>query len=278
MSDVGKLYIVATPIGNLADISQRAIDTLAQVRLIAAEDTRHAQKLLNHYSIGTATVSCHEHNEESRFSQIKELLDQGQDVALISDAGTPLISDPGYKLVSLLRTEGYQVSAVPGACAFIAALSISGLATDSFGFYGFLPAKSGQRQARLTQFMAKPETLVFYESTHRIIKCLEDIAQVDIERKVVIARELTKTFETLISATALEIVEMMQQDHNQQKGEFVVMVQGAESQETELSEQDKRWLMALLDVMPVSKASQLVAKVTGLKKKQVYDLAEQLKS
>ncbi len=259
MSDVGKLYIVATPIGNLADISQRAIDTLAQVRLIAAEDTRHAQKLLNHYSIGTATVSCHEHNEESRFSQIKELLDQGQDVALISDAGTPLISDPGYKLVSLLRTEGYQVSAVPGACAFIAALSISGLPTDSFGFYGFLPAKSGQRQARLTQLMAKPETLVFYESTHRIIKCLEDIAQVDSERKVVIARELTKTFETLISATALEIVEMMQQDHNQQKGEFVVMVQGAESQETELSEQDKRWLMALLDVMPVSKASQLVA-------------------
>ncbi len=278
MSDVGKLYIVATPIGNLADISQRAIDTLAQVRLIAAEDTRHAQKLLNHYSIGTATVSCHEHNEESRFSQIKELLDQGQDVALISDAGTPLISDPGYKLVSLLRTEGYQVSAVPGACAFIAALSISGLPTDSFGFYGFLPAKSGQRQARLTELMAKPETLVFYESTHRIIKCLEDIAKVDSERKVVIARELTKTFETVISATALEIVEMMQQDHNQQKGEFVVMVQGAESQETELSEQDKRWLMALLDVMPVSKASQLVAKVTGLKKKQVYDLAEQLKS
>jgi len=278
MSEFGKLYIVATPIGNLADLSLRAIDILKKVSLIAAEDTRHAAKLLNHFSINTKSISCHEHNEEQRVELIAESLTQGKSVALISDAGTPLISDPGYVLVSKLRDRGFDVTPVPGPCALIAALSVSGLPTDSFSFFGFLPSKSSQRTSKLKSLMGRRETLVFYESTHRIEKCLEDIGSIDANRQIVIAREISKTFETVLSGTAKEIVAIMEQDHNQQKGEFVLMVAGHEQVDSGLSEKDLMWLQALLEVMPVSKASQLVAKVTGLKKQQVYQIAESIKN
>jgi 16S rRNA (cytidine1402-2'-O)-methyltransferase len=277
MHESGKLYIVATPIGNLSDITDRAKQVLADCELVAAEDTRRAKQLLTHFNIHADVISCHEHNEDKRIELIRSKLDAGLDVSLISDAGTPLISDPGYAVVKKLRELEYQVVPVPGACALIAALSVSGLATNAFSFHGFLPAKKGARSGQLAELMQRQETLIFYESTHRIVDFLADLNDIDSARKVVIARELTKTFETILSGTAADINLAMENDSNQKRGEFVVMVEGNISQASALTHEHKIWLKEISEHLPMSKASQIVAKVAGLKKKEVYDYAQSLK-
>jgi 16S rRNA (cytidine1402-2'-O)-methyltransferase len=277
MHEPGKLYIVATPIGNLSDMTDRAKQVLSDCELVAAEDTRRAKQLLSHFNINADVISCHEHNENKRIELIRSKLDSGLDVSLISDAGTPLISDPGYVVVKKLRELDYQVVPVPGACALIAALSVSGLATDAFSFHGFLPAKRGARSAQLADLMQRHETLIFYESTHRIVDFLSDVNDIDCERKLVLARELTKTFETILSGSANEIVLAMEKDSNQKRGEFVVMVQGNAQQTSTMTNEHKVWLKAISEHLPISKASQVVAKVAGLKKKEVYDYAQSLK-
>ncbi|MEE4246311.1 MAG: 16S rRNA (cytidine(1402)-2'-O)-methyltransferase, partial [Kangiellaceae bacterium] len=226
-SEKGRLYVVATPIGNLSDISQRAIETLAEVDRILAEDTRRTQQLLTHLSIKGSLVSLHDHNERQRVEQVAEWLEQGNDLALVSDAGTPLISDPGYALVSQLRQREYSVITVPGPSAIIAALSIAGLPTDRFCFEGFLPTKSGARVKALEAIKFEPRTMVFYESSHRIIASMTDMVAVfGHDRLVAITRELTKRFETVLYGTAQSVLQQLCADSNQQKGEFVVIVGG----------------------------------------------------
>ena len=274
----GCLYVVATPIGNFDDMSARAIQTLQQVDLICAEDTRHSQRLMQHYNITTPMLSLHEHNEEARIEQIADKLLSGQNIALISDAGTPLISDPGFKLVRGLRQRDLTVSPVPGASAIITALSVAGLATDSFSFWGFLPSKSGARQQKFQQLLDHSETLVFYESSHRIAVCLHDLQKVMPQRNIVIARELTKTFETILSGTVDDVLLKVEQDDDQQKGEFVLMVQGASQQNSELTSEVIKLLSALLEELPPNKAAKIVASVTGLKKKDLYQWALEQKA
>lgn len=273
----GVLYVIATPIGNIEDISYRAVETLRQVALICAEDTRHSQRLMSHYDIGTPMISLHEHNEESRIQQIGEQLERGESIGLISDAGTPLISDPGFKLVRNLRQQGHRISPIPGASALISALSVAGLATDSFSFWGFLPSKSGARKDRFAELIERKETLVFYESSHRIVDSLKDLADVFGERQVVVARELTKTFETILSAAASNIVEMVKSDPNQQKGEFVVMIEGARTNISGLSAEARTVMSSLLTELPPNKAAKLTAQITGAKKKELYQWALQQK-
>lgn len=272
-ASAGVLYVVATPIGNIEDISYRAVKTLQQVDLICAEDTRHSQRLMEHYAIKTPMISLHEHNEEARIQQITDKLEQGKSIGLISDAGTPLISDPGFKLVRELRAKGYQISPIPGASAIISALSVAGLATDSFSFWGFLPAKSRARQARFQEFSDHKETLVFYESSHRIVDSLKDLLEVLGDRPIVIARELTKNFETIISADTSIVIETMLTDSNQQKGEFVLMVEGNASAGVGLSSEAKAVMSSLLSELPPNKAAKLAAQITGVKKKELYQWA-----
>lgn len=215
------LYIVPTPIGNLGDMSPRAVEILQSVSLIACEDTRHSGRLFSHFGISTRTTSVHDHNERARAQWIIEKLSQGDAVALVSDAGTPLISDPGYHLVSQVREAGFAVIPLPGPCAAITALSASGLPSDRFSFEGFLPAKDKGRNDKLTALREDPRTLIFYESPHRILQTLEAIVAVlGGERPMVMARELTKTFETFLSGTAAEVLEKVKSDDNQQKGEI----------------------------------------------------------
>ncbi|GAA4363147.1 16S rRNA (cytidine(1402)-2'-O)-methyltransferase [Kangiella marina] len=271
----GTLYVVATPIGNISDMSYRAIETLQQVSLICAEDTRHSQRLMVHYHIGTPMISLHEHNEEARLGQIAEKLSSGQSIALISDAGTPLISDPGFKLVRGLRQQGFKISPIPGASALISALSVAGLATDSFSFWGFLPAKSKARQERYQQLLDNKETLVFYESSHRIADSLKDLSDVFGERQVVIAREITKNFETILSGTTSIVLQQVINDPNQQKGEFVVMVEGVakNAADQEISSEAKTVMSHLMTELPPNKAAKLTAQITGAKKKDLYQWA-----
>ena len=269
-----RLYVVATPIGNLADLSPRAQQILAEVDLIAAEDTRHTGRLLQHFNIKANLISVHDHNERQRADMIIDRLQQGQQIALVSDAGTPLISDPGFVLVRAVREAGFEVSPVPGCCAFVAALSASGMPSDRFSFEGFLPAKSGARQQALSELAQATQTLIFYESTHRIVDSLKDMQEtLGSDRFVLVARELTKTFETIKGAPLNELLEWIQGDSNQQRGEFVVIVQGApERADTGISVEAERILDLLAAELPPKKAAALTAEISGANKKALYQL------
>ena len=272
------LYVVSTPIGNLDDLSPRAVETLKKVDLIAAEDTRHSGRLMQHFAIATPMLAVHDHNERARAQRLVQKLAQGQSIALISDAGTPLISDPGYHLVSAVREAGYRVVPIVGACALIAGLSVSGLATDRFSFYGFLPAKSSSRIQRLQQLAKVTHTQVFYESPHRIVAMVSDMVSVmGPERQLVLARELTKTFETVYGAPAADVQAWLAADLNQQKGEFVVLIEGAEPEKLQaIGPKEERMLTLLLAELPIKKAAAITASITGHKKKALYDRALEL--
>lgn len=272
----GKLYIVATPIGNLADFSHRAIETLKEVDLIAAEDTRHAKILLQHYAINNQLVSLHQHNEEAVAPNLINKLKEGLSIALVSDAGTPLLSDPGMPLVKLAKQEGIEVSPIPGACALIAALSVSGLSVNKFIFEGFLPRTSS---ARKSFFMTKKNeiaTWVFYESSHRIEASLDDLASVlSPDRRISIARELTKLFETVITDSLGDVIEHVKTNANMRKGEFVVLVEGAviEKKSDVLTEEQERILLVLLKECTIKTAVAMTVEITGARKKIVYQAA-----
>lgn len=273
---LGRLYVVATPIGNLDDISARALTILRSVALIAAEDTRHSARLMQHFGISTPLAACHEHNERDQGGRFLARLQAGDDVALISDAGTPLISDPGYHLVRQARAAGIAVVPVPGACALIAALSAAGLPSDRFIFEGFLPAKAVGRRARLEQVKEEPRTLIFYEAPHRILECLQDMQAVfGDERPALLARELTKTFETLKGMPLAELVAWVAADSNQQRGECVVLVAGWQPPEGEdsVSAEAMRVLDLLLAEMPLKRAAALAAEITGVRKNVLYQAA-----
>jgi len=271
----GVLYVVATPIGNLQDISARALDVLGSVSLVAAEDTRHSRKLLAHYGIGTTLQSVHEHNEREVTGRLVQRLTAGADIALISDAGTPLISDPGFHLVRTARAAAIRVVPVPGPSALIAALSVAGLPTDRFVFEGFLPAKQAARRQRLQALAAAATTLVFYESSHRIVACLGDMETcLGADREASIARELTKTFETVLTGTLAGLHEQLQADCHQQKGEFVVVVQGAPPRDPAAVDGASGELLAiLLSELPLKQAVMLAARMTGLSKNVLYEQA-----
>ena len=275
----GSLYVVATPIGNLADISARAIEVLGAVDRIVAEDTRHSRKLLQHYALQTPTMALHEHNERELAPQLVQQLVEGRSLAMISDAGTPLISDPGFNLVRLARAAGVPVVPVPGPSALICALSASGLPTDRFVFEGFLPARRIARKHRLEQLCRESRTLVFYESSHRIVESLRDMqALFGDQRQAVVARELTKQFETIKGDSLAALVHWMTADSNQQKGEFVVLVQGLEQAESnDVTPEAEQLLQELLEELPIKKAAKLAARITGLNKRALYDRALQLK-
>lgn len=275
-SPLGSLYVVATPIGNLDDISARALTILRSVALIAAEDTRHSARLMQHFGIGTPLAACHEHNERDQGGRFLARLLAGDDVALISDAGTPLISDPGYHLVRQARAAGIAVVPVPGACALIAALSAAGLPSDRFIFEGFLPAKAAGRRARLEQVKEESRTLIFYEAPHRILECLQDMQAVfGDERPALLARELTKTFETLKGMPLAELAAWVAADSNQQRGECVVLVAGWQAPEGEeaVSAEAMRVLNLLLAEMPLKRAAALAAEITGVRKNLLYQVA-----
>lgn len=272
----GILHIVATPIGNLNDITLRALDVLKQVDLIAAEDTRHSRKLLDAYQVTTRLIAVHDHNEADRAGYLCGLLREGKSIALISDAGTPLISDPGYRLVREVRDAGFLVVTVPGPCAAIAALSIAGLPTDRFLFVGFLPAKEQARRSELERLLRQTATLVFYESPKRIVECLQAIAEVlGADRQVVVAKELTKAFETVQAGTVAELVAWLEADEHRQRGEFVVLVHGHE-EANDGDPVDGAVLRALAlahEHMPLKKACALVSELTGVAKNRLYDAA-----
>lgn len=274
----GQLLVVATPIGNLGDISHRALKVLGSVDFILAEDTRHSKRLLNHYGIGTKLRSCHEHNEESQVEWVKTQLDQGLDIALISDAGTPLISDPGFVLVRALREQGYSIVAVPGASSIIAALSIAGLPTDSFVYDGFLPSKSGARQTALSAYANEHRTAVLLESSHRIKACLSDVVEVlGGDRQIAVARELTKRFETVLVGSAESVLDRFNNDDDQARGEFVLMLAGIEA----VPSSDANVVAALkilVAELPLKQAAAIAAKLMGKRKNEVYELALALKS
>jgi 16S rRNA (cytidine1402-2'-O)-methyltransferase len=275
-STTGSLYVVATPIGNLDDMSVRALKVLRDVALIAAEDTRHSLRLMQHFGIATPLAACHEHNEREEGSRFITRLLAGDSVALISDAGTPLISDPGYHLVRQARAAGIQVVPVPGACALIAALSAAGLPSDRFIFEGFLPAKAVGRKARLEMLKEEPRTLIFYEAPHRILECLQDMEVVfGGERAAVLGRELTKTFETLKGLPLSELREFVESDSNQQRGECVVLVAGWTEPQGEdlIGTEARRVLDLLLQEMPLKRAAALAAEITGVRKNLLYQVA-----
>ena len=274
----GVLYIVATPIGNLDDISLRAIATLKSVDLIAAEDTRHSRHLLHHFGIETPLLSCHEHNEAARSRQILAKLEAGSDVALISDAGTPLISDPGYRLVSAARRQGIPVSPIPGANSAVAALSAAGLPTESFHFAGFLSARTAERASQLQALRAVPGTLVLFESSHRIESLLEQLAQVFPRHRCVVAKELTKLHEKFLIGTAAEVREIFTRDDKLRKGEFVVLIDNqADKKASAPDSDDVRLLRILLDELSVKMAVKIAMRLTGKKKNEIYQLALKLR-
>lgn len=266
------LYVVATPIGNLGDISQRAVEILKGVDLIAAEDTRHSQRLLQHYAIGTPVMAYHDHSDERPVQKICACLAGGGSVALVSDAGTPLISDPGYRLVRAVQDAGFIVRPVPGACAAIAALSVSGLPTDRFLFEGFLPARGGARGNRLAGLARETATLIFYEAPHRVRECLQSMIEAfGAEREAVLAREVTKTFETLRRGSLADLLQFVAGDSNQQKGEIVLLVAGQREGGLELTGEIASLLQRLAREMPAKTAAAVVAEWSGLRKKQLYD-------
>ncbi|WP_105101672.1 16S rRNA (cytidine(1402)-2'-O)-methyltransferase [Microbulbifer pacificus] len=271
--DKAVLYIVATPIGNLADMVPRAVEVLQSADLVAAEDTRHSQRLFSHFSIETALVAYHDHSDDQRTSMILERLAQGQVVALISDAGTPLISDPGYRLVREARERGFPVVPIPGPCAFVAALSAAGLPSDRFTFEGFLPAKPLAREKSLQALAGETRTMVFYEAPHRVLDTLEAMRQrFGDAREAVIARELTKAFETIRLLPLAELVEWVRADSNQQRGEIVLLVRGAdEARISELDAASERVMKLLLAELPPKRAAAVAAEITGVSKKLLYN-------
>jgi len=277
-STSGILYVVATPIGNLGDLSPRAQQVLATVTLIAAEDTRHTRQLLQSCGIATALTSLHEHNEAHKSAQLVEHLVRGESLALVSDAGTPLISDPGFDLIAAARQRGIEVVAIPGPCAAIAALSIAGLPTDRFVFEGFLPAKAGARRAHLEQLCAEQRTLVFYEAPHRLAEVLADMVTVlGPQRPATIARELTKRFETSYSATLAQLAERAQRDSDMSRGEIVIVVAGAATPASDaLALNSERVLRALLVDLPPSRAAKIAARITGGKRADLYEKAMEI--
>lgn len=273
----GTIYVVATPIGNLADMSQRAIAVLRDVDLIAAEDTRHSLPLLQQFGITTPMQACHEHNEAQISDRLLAQVHAGRDLALISDAGTPLLSDPGFVLVRRAAEQGIAVVPIPGPSALIAALSVSGLPTDRFRFEGFLPNKAKARRDALEGLTLETATLVFYESSHRIQACLADMAEIFGEaREAVVARELTKRFEQTERGTLVHLVEWIAADANRQKGEFVVMVHGAEVRACVDDAEARRVLQILLKSLPVKQAAAAAAEITGQRKNALYQLALEL--
>ena len=273
----GKLWVVATPIGNLDDLSTRARDVLRSVDLIAAEDTRHSAALLKHIGAGARTFALHEHNERAISDELVRRMGEGDQIALISDAGTPLVSDPGFRLVRAARVAGIAVSPVPGACAAIAALSVAGLASDRFVFEGFLPPKAAARRAHLQTLQTEPRTLIFYESSHRIVEALADLATVfGAERRAVLARELTKLFETVFDGTLAELVARVSADTNQQRGEFVLVVGGADADADAAKLIEGRRAFDLLRrELPPSRAAKLAAEITGASRKLLYASARE---
>ena len=275
----GTLYIVATPIGNLDDLSSRAIAVLSKASLVAAEDTRHSGRMLQAIGVETKMIALHDHNERDRAERVLQALEKGSDVALISDAGTPLISDPGFVLVREARRRGLRVSPIPGPCAIIAALCAAGLPTDRFTFEGFLPSKKGARRTLLERLSADAATLIFYESPHRILEAVADIADaMGPGRELVIARELTKTFETFYAGPASEVLQTLQDDPHGSRGEFVVMIHGAQKEAAdEGMEEVDRVLKLLLTELPVKKAAKLGSEITGKAKNDLYQRALGLK-
>ena len=272
----GKLYVVATPIGNLADISFRAVEVLKTVDMIAAEDTRHVKMLLQHYGITNKLVSLHQHNEEKASGGLLEKLREGLSIALVSDAGTPLLSDPGMPLVKLVKDAGLDVVPVPGACALIAALSAGGLPVTQFSFEGFLPRTSSARKAFFSERLHLTKTWVFYESCHRILASLEDMAEVlPLDRMIVIAREITKLHETIVKVPLSRALEMVSENENMRKGEFVVIVDGAEEEDKKqlMTLEQEKVLRILLRECSIKTAVAMTVDITGVRKKIVYQAA-----
>ncbi|EPY0567526.1 16S rRNA (cytidine(1402)-2'-O)-methyltransferase [Proteus mirabilis] len=266
------LYIVPTPIGNLGDITQRALDVLSHVDLIAAEDTRHTGLLLQHFAINARLFALHDHNEQQKADQLISKLQQGLSIALVSDAGTPLINDPGYHLVNQCRKNGIKVVPLPGACAAITALSAAGLPSDRFCYEGFLPAKTKSRQDCLRDLAQEPRTLIFYESTHRLLDSLADMVTVWGEaRYVVLARELTKTWETIQGMPVGELLNWVREDENRRKGEMVLIVEGYQKpQEDHFAPEVLRTLAILQKELPLKKAAAVTAEIYGVKKNALY--------
>ena len=272
-----QLFVVATPIGHLDDMTYRAINVLESVSLIAAEDTRQSAPLLKHYNITTPLTAVHDHNEDHKINSMIEKLQNGENIALISDAGTPLISDPGFRLVRAAQQAGIRVTPIPGACAAIAALSSVGLPSDRFLFVGFLPSKASQRQGQLEQLKDHSETLIIYEAPHRIADCLSDIQAIfGADRRIGFAREITKTFETIVQKTVGELLEWVKADHHQQKGEMVLVIAGNPNEVDLEPQKVDQLLTRLLQDLSIKAASQLAADLTGLKKKALYQRALEL--
>jgi 16S rRNA (cytidine1402-2'-O)-methyltransferase len=275
LSPSGVLYVVATPIGNLGDITQRALDVLKSVDLVAAEDTRHSGQLLSRLGIAVKFVALHEHNEQRATPYLIADLQAGKNVALITDAGTPAISDPGTLLVAAAHEAGIRVVPVPGASAVVCALSAAGIYAPNWLFYGFLPAKASHRRDALAQLKTLPYTLIFYEAPHRIMECVADLAVVlDGDRRITFARELTKLFESIHSLPLAEAGAWLAADANRQKGEFVLIVEGAKAIEDNAEQQHLRdTLTILLEELPLKQAAHIAAKLTGVKKNTCYKLA-----
>lgn len=271
----GALYVVATPIGNLGDLSQRAIEVLQGVSVIAAEDTRHTRRLLQQFDINTDCLALHEHNERKLCASLVLRLQQGETIALVSDAGTPLLSDPGFHLVREISAAGLPVIPVPGPSAIMAALSAAGLPTDRFCFEGFLPSKAAARRTRLEALSQTTVTQIFFEAPHRILATLTDMQQIfGAERQAVLARELTKTFETFLRGSLAEIQQQVSEDKDQQKGEMVLLVHGAAPPGSEgIDPETERVLNILLRELTVKQAAALAAEITGVKKNLLYQQA-----
>jgi len=268
----GTLFVVATPIGNLSDLSPRACEVFAQVALVAAEDTRHTGALLRHFGIDKPLISLHEHNESTRLAEVIARLQAGDSVALASDAGTPLISDPGFSLVRAAIEHGVRVVPLPGPCAAIAALSIAGLPTDRFVFEGFLPIKSTQRRERLTNLSAESRTLIFYEAPHRLEDTLSDMAIVLGARQLVVARELTKQFESVYRGTAVELAQRVQEDQDMKRGELVILVAGEVGLQQTTFDADNVLRVLLADLAP-AQAAKMAARITGATRDDLYQRA-----
>ncbi|UAB70827.1 16S rRNA (cytidine(1402)-2'-O)-methyltransferase [Vibrio sp. SCSIO 43132] len=271
-SEISTLYIVPTPIGNLGDITQRAIEVLSSVDLIAAEDTRHTGKLLSHFNISTKTYALHDHNEQQKAQVLVDKLQQGLSIALVSDAGTPLISDPGYHLVNQCRQAGVKVVPLPGACAVVTALSAAGLPSDRFSFEGFLPPKSKGRKDKFLEIAKAERTCIFYESPHRIMDSLQDMLDIlGPDREVVLARELTKTYETIQGMLLGELIPWIEEDDNRKKGEMVLLIHGFREQASdEIPDEVTRTLTILTKELPLKKAAAMTAEIYNLKKNALY--------
>jgi 16S rRNA (cytidine1402-2'-O)-methyltransferase len=270
-SVAGTLFVVATPIGNLGDLSARALETLRAVAAICAEDTRHTRQLLARYGVERPLLALHEHNEDALAAQLVARLRAGESLALVSDAGTPLVSDPGFRVVRAARAAGIRISPLPGPCAFLAALSVAGLPSDRFVFEGFLPAKAGARRERLARLAAETRTLAFYESAHRIEETLVDmVAAFGGERPAVVARELTKLFETVLDGTLAQLHQRVASDADQRKGEFVVLVQGAGDDADARIAEGRRLYAKLGEHLPPSTAAKLAAELSGAPRKALY--------